>query len=321
MLPFSFSAYRKFMSDTPSFFGFELARRGYDRDQVDSSVAQLLDDRDNALCRLTALERRVEELVVETDFAEAQDTGAEPSYAALGPRIEEILRLAVEEAQELSDEARETAEREHEIVAAAADRMQAEANAFAADLNAASDRECARLVQTAQYQASELRATANAEASATQEKADAFFEDARSNAAQAAADFEVSLAKRRDRAERELASRQAKAEARLAEIQCRAEQLRLEAEQIRTDSERRAHEAKQTAQRQFDDIVAEANSKAVRIRSASERELAALANRRDSINAQLTNVRAMLATLTGAGGTAVLAFGDAFVSDSSGAAP
>ncbi|PBO23293.1 hypothetical protein CLM85_16800, partial [Streptomyces albidoflavus] len=37
-----------------------------------------------------------------------------------------------------------------------------------------------------------------------------------------------------------------------------------------------------------------------RIRSESERELAALTNRRDSINAQLTNVREMLATLTGA---------------------
>ncbi|MGW5235128.1 cellulose-binding protein, partial [Streptomyces nodosus] len=54
------------------------------------------------------------------------------------------------------------------------------------------------------------------------------------------------------------------------------------------------------AQRQAEDIVADANAKADRIRSESERELAALTNRRDSINAQLTNVREMLATLTGA---------------------
>ncbi len=46
--------------------------------------------------------------------------------------------------------------------------------------------------------------------------------------------------------------------------------------------------------------MADANAKADRIRSESERELAALTNRRDSINAQLTNVREMLATLTGA---------------------
>ena len=56
----------------------------------------------------------------------------------------------------------------------------------------------------------------------------------------------------------------------------------------------------ETAQRQSEDIVADANAKADRIRSESERELAALTNRRDSINAQLTNVREMLATLTGA---------------------
>jgi vacuolar-type H+-ATPase subunit H len=56
----------------------------------------------------------------------------------------------------------------------------------------------------------------------------------------------------------------------------------------------------ETAQRQAEDIVADANAKADRIRSESERELAALTNRRDSINAQLTNVREMLATLTGA---------------------
>jgi vacuolar-type H+-ATPase subunit H len=56
----------------------------------------------------------------------------------------------------------------------------------------------------------------------------------------------------------------------------------------------------ETAQRQAEDIVADANAKADRVRSESERELAALTNRRDSINAQLTNVREMLATLTGA---------------------
>jgi len=48
-----------------------------------------------------------------------------------------------------------------------------------------------------------------------------------------------------------------------------------------------------------DDIVADARAKTDRIRSEAERELAALTHRRDSINAQLHNVREMLATLTG----------------------
>ena len=50
--------------------------------------------------------------------------------------------------------------------------------------------------------------------------------------------------------------------------------------------------------------MAEAKIKAERIRSDSERELAAATQRRDSINAQLTNVRQMLATL---GGVAMIA--------------
>ena len=46
-------------------------------------------------------------------------------------------------------------------------------------------------------------------------------------------------------------------------------------------------------------VVREARATADRIRAESDRELAAVSQRRDSINAQLTNVRQMLATLSG----------------------
>jgi len=45
--------------------------------------------------------------------------------------------------------------------------------------------------------------------------------------------------------------------------------------------------------------VADAMERADRIRSESERELSAATQRRNAINAQLTNVRQMLATLSG----------------------
>ena len=57
------------------------------------------------------------------------------------------------------------------------------------------------------------------------------------------------------------------------------------------------------AEQQAASIVGDARAQAARIRADSERELAAASQRRDSINAQLANVRQMLATLTG--GTAV----------------
>jgi hypothetical protein len=53
------------------------------------------------------------------------------------------------------------------------------------------------------------------------------------------------------------------------------------------------------ARRQADEIVSAAEQRAARIRAESERELAAATQRRDSINSQLTNVRQMLATLSG----------------------
>ncbi|MEE1739823.1 protein kinase [Streptomyces sp. BE147] len=53
---------RPVASDTVSPFGFELVRRGYDRGQVDDRVSKLVADRDSALQRILALERRIEEL-------------------------------------------------------------------------------------------------------------------------------------------------------------------------------------------------------------------------------------------------------------------
>jgi len=49
------------------------------------------------------------------------------------------------------------------------------------------------------------------------------------------------------------------------------------------------------------EIVSAAQARAARVRAESDREVAAASQRRDSINAQLTNVRQMLATLSGTG--------------------
>jgi cell division septum initiation protein DivIVA len=100
------------MSDTSSPFGFELVRRGYDRGQVDDRITKLVADRDSALTRITALEKRIEELHLETQNAQAQVNDSEPSYAGLGARVEKILRLAEEEAKDLREEARRAAEQD-----------------------------------------------------------------------------------------------------------------------------------------------------------------------------------------------------------------
>ncbi len=146
-----------------------------------------------------------------------------------------------------------------------------------------------------------MRAEAADEAAAKRDEAEGVLETARATAAQAAAEFEMSLANRREHAERDLATRQEATERHLRETSDQADQLRLEAQKLRDQTERRSRQLLETAQRQAEDIVAEARAKADRARREAERELAALTHRRDSINAQLSNVRQMLATLTGAG--------------------
>ncbi|MFJ2721908.1 hypothetical protein [Streptomyces sp. NPDC087437] len=136
---------------------FDLVRRGYDRDQVDSRVNELVGDRNKALSRISALEQRIQELLAETEYPQAQGSDAEPSYAVLGPRIEKILRLAEEEAEELGCAAREAADHEYAGAVAAADRLRADADTFAADLKAENDRQSMQMVENAQARAAELR--------------------------------------------------------------------------------------------------------------------------------------------------------------------
>ncbi len=137
------------MSDTSSPFGFELVRRGYDRGQVDDRITKLVADRDSALARITALEKRIEELHLETQNAQAQVNDAEPSYAGLGARVEKILRLAEEEAKDLREEARRAAEQHRELAESAAQQVRNDAESFASDRKAKAEDEGARIVDKA----------------------------------------------------------------------------------------------------------------------------------------------------------------------------
>lgn len=119
-----------------------------------------------------------------------------------------------------------------------------------------------RLRRDDEIRAAALLERANQHAQAKRKEADALFEETRAKAAQAAADFETNLAKRREQSERDLATRQRKAETRLTEIEHRAEQLRLEAKSLRADAERRARQTVENARREADEILAEARTQA-----------------------------------------------------------
>jgi DivIVA domain-containing protein len=97
---------------------FDVSLRGYDRQQVDAFVARTDKDVRELERRAAAAEQRVTELTDELAEARAElernrrwvrSTDGRPTYAALGRRVEQILTLAEQQAEDIRTRARETA--------------------------------------------------------------------------------------------------------------------------------------------------------------------------------------------------------------------
>lgn len=287
---------------------FDVALRGYDRDQVDAHLASLdseftsvLSERDRLADQVRQLNGRVEELHLQP----GGEDGAAPqqvqvsSLDGFGARVEKILRVAEDEAAEVREETRADIERERQEAAKKIGELREAAERDAGAHRRKVEQDAATHLDKARQEAARVRAEAEAHAGATREEASGHLEAVRARAAQAAADFETALAKRRQKAEADHAARTDAAERELAETVARTDQLRAEAEKMRADAERRSQEMLQAAQRESAELVGEARGQADRARRESERELASLSKRRDAITDQLRNVREMLSTLTG----------------------
>ncbi len=156
-----------------------------------------------------------------------------------------------------------------------------------------------RSLADARRAADEERDAAERDAAALRQEAEAVYEQQRANAAQAAADFETTLAERRDRTTAEFQEQQAATQAQLDAMAARVEDTRPPPSASRRDAEAEARRMVLEAEERAANLARDARAAADRVRTESDRELAAATQRRDSINAQLTNVRQMLATLTG----------------------
>jgi hypothetical protein len=167
----------------------------------------------------------------------------------------------------------------------------------------------ARIEEEARKAADDHRDSAERDASVRLQEAEAVYEEQRARAAKAAADFETTLAGRRNAAEDEFTQNMADSQARLDEASQLAERTRTDAEHSRVEATREASRLVEEARQEAARIIGDAKATAERVRGDSERELAAASQRRDSINAQLANVRQMLATLTGTAQMPLTAFG------------
>lgn len=302
------------MSQNPP---FRTVMRGYEPSEVDARLRVLNDELakakaaadqlDGARQEAAELASSVQALQAERAQLSNQPPPAQPTYESLGERIAQILGLADEEAQDLRAQALAAAEAHRIQVDATAATVQTDADRYVQDVRSAADADATRIREDAKRAADELLDDADRDATARREEAEAVYENQRARAAQAAADFETTLAHRRSRAEQEFMERGTAAEAELEAMQDRTEQLRQEAERTHRDATAQASRALDEGREKAAEIVSAAQARATRVRAESDREVAAASQRRDSINAQLTNVRQMLATLSGTGPAPVAA--------------
>jgi cell division septum initiation protein DivIVA len=294
---------------------FRTVLRGYEPTQVDHTVAELMTSveaaRSEAAARtvevsklqaaLAALQKTAAEHAAKVAaLEESQRTTAPPSYADLGDRIGSILTLADEEAAALRASAAAAAAEHREQATKEALATRATVDRYADEVRSKATAEATKIVENARRTADTILDDADREASARRGEAEAVYESQRARAAQAAADFETTLAARRDKSSAEFSTLMEQHESTLAAAQDRAATLAAEAERAHQGATASASTLLDQAHAEATSLVSAARDQAERIRRDSERELAAVSARRDSITAQLTNVRQMLATLGGA---------------------
>jgi len=263
---------------------------------------------------------------------EAQMEAAEPTYTGLGERIGSVLTLVDDEIYELRTRAKADAANSRALADENALAIRQDADKDARETRSAADDEVAQILEAARQEAEDLledaiqqaeslrdgarqeaealrddadrqamaRQDADRQAMARREEAEALYEQARAKSAAAAVDFETTLAARREASALEFAAQVTAAEQHLAAVRLRSEQAHSDSERAQQEAASKIAQQLEQAMARAQTLVAEAKTKAERIRENSERELAAATQRRDSINAQLSNVRHELAALGGA---------------------
>src|SRR5216684_4949860 len=173
-----------FFEETPP-RDFAKVMRGYDPHQVDEHIRQLANE----------VRRHQEDAIgARRDLQDATRQIQEqerPTYSGLGSRIEQLLRLAEEQATEILQEAR-----------SAANEFNATAKVEAAELRAAAENEAAELRANAKRETDDLRGSAEREA-------DGIRTSARREADELTSTTEREAAKLRATADHEVAEKRA----------------------------------------------------------------------------------------------------------------
>ena len=292
---------------------FRMILRGYDPEEVNAAFEDLTKELEAARAGVggqdadtSELQATIDQLQQELDemslyTADLEERAAQApkstTFEDLGSRISQMLSLAQAESEDVRSTAQREAEKLTSDTQAAVEQSRTEAEAYAAEVRSKADAEATRIITQAQREAEEILDQADREALARREEAEAIYENQRARAAVAAADFEKTLAERRDEAAKDFAA-QMKAQ---DEAMQRAEEslyaIQEEAERYKAEAQESADATIKDANNQASEILKQAKAQAERIRRESEREVQAASARRDAITLQLSNVRQMLATM------------------------
>jgi cell division septum initiation protein DivIVA len=286
--------------------------RGYDPEEVNAAFEDLTRELEAARAAggqdadVSELQATIDQLQQELDEMSLYTADLEervsqtpkgPSFDELGSRISQMLSLAQAESEDVRSTARREADRLTQETQTSSEQSRTESEAYASEVRSKADAEATRIITQAQREAEEILDQADREALARREEAEAIYENQRARAAVAAADFEKTLAERREEAARDFAA-QMKAQ---DEAMQRAEEAlyatQEEAERYKAEAHDQAELTIRDANNQANDILKQAKASAERIRRESEREVQAASARRDAITLQLSNVRQMLATM------------------------
>lgn len=287
--------------------GFEITRRGYDRVQVDEHLARLeaslgalKTDRDAAVSQASDLRERVRHLDVQVKRLSLPPTTLE----GLSERLQNMLQLAQDEANETKEQAAAEAAKIREQVEAEAAKLKTgyeqlitEVEARREALEAKRDGILGKAKAEAEAilkRAEDARNRAEAEMVATHEKADA--------------DFKATLATRDAEAMRVIAEREsssnAEAERRIREA---TENANRTLEEKTTEANRRLYEATNEANRR----VAEATQESMRRVSYAAERVRELRRLRQQISGQMHTLQSELTMMQSALDSVHSAFSEA----------
>ncbi|MFJ6633851.1 hypothetical protein ACIQMR_21055 [Streptomyces sp. NPDC091376] len=273
--------------------------RGYRLDQVDRYVAGLARDRDEAWERAARLTLLVKKLAAEAEglrqFAEAL---GRQTYAPLGPRAQEVLTLAENEAAAVRGMAREEAQALCEAAEAGARRTRELAGEQAAEVREEADARARRALRSARAAAEELVEAGRVEAAAERGEALAVMEASGRRAAGMLKELDRERVARRYETERELAARQAASAERYAELTADAQARLAEAVCAFAEAEETARHGQEDAEVLTARLIEDARVQAARIARETDRVLRDHVRRAEEIHAHLDHIRTGLAALT-----------------------